>query len=102
MILPRDRAADRPGGVTAKAIRYEPFAIEQDLARRMRAIPFHRADDCRPIMVLHLAFEPSVLSVFCAAESWRLPGAQLPLRQRGSSPRHSPPAACRCRRTPAI
>src|SRR3982751_5065583 len=43
VILARDRAAHRTRGITAKAVGHDPFAIEQDFARTVRAVPMHRA-----------------------------------------------------------
>ena len=43
VITAGDRAGNSAGGVTAEAIGHEPFAIEQNFARRLRGVPRHRA-----------------------------------------------------------
>src|SRR6266536_3934802 len=44
MIATCDCARHSAGGITAESVGHEPFAIEQKLARHVRAVPRHRAD----------------------------------------------------------
>src|SRR6266446_9534488 len=44
MIATRDCAGDSAGGIAAESVGHEPFAVEQKLARHVRAVPRHRAN----------------------------------------------------------
>ena len=84
VILPRDRAGDSAGGVTAQAIRDEPFAVQQNFARRLRRIPTHRPRHDWLIFRVHVS--PSVCAV-AWSPGWR--AGRPPLRPAEASHRHS-------------